>query len=93
MHAGEGGRREKGDKIIGEAESRRREKGEERRKTGEKRRRMQTVLKKEVDVREEKEKGGADWRRRGMEGGGIRETGDKRRVVQTGEGGGWKDEG
>ncbi len=43
---------------------------------------MQTVLEKEVDGRQEKEKGGADWRRRGREGGGRRETGDKRRVVR-----------
>jgi hypothetical protein len=83
MHAGEGGRREKADKIIGETECRRREKGEGGRETGEKRRRMQTVLEKEVDGREEKEKGGADWRRRAMEGRGRRETGDKRRGVQT----------
>ncbi len=31
MHAGEGGRREKADKIIGETEFRRREKGDGRR--------------------------------------------------------------
>ncbi len=40
---------------------------------------MQTVLEKEVEGKEEKEKGGADWRRRAMEGRGRRETGDQRR--------------